>query len=106
MAHADLARVLARGEQRRLVDQVGEIRAGEARRAARDHHRLDVGGDRHLAHVHLEDLLAAAHVGQADHHLAVETARAQQRRVEHVRTVGGGDHDDALAALEAVHLDQ
>jgi hypothetical protein len=31
---------------------------------------------------------------------------AQQRRVEHVRAVGGGDDDDALVALEAVHLDQ
>jgi hypothetical protein len=34
--------------------------------------------------VHLEDLLAAADIRQADHHLAVETARAQQRGVEHV----------------------
>ncbi len=46
------------------------------------------------------------HVRQADHDLAVEAARAQQRRVEHVGTVGRGDDDHALAALEAVHLDQ
>src|SRR5262249_5482171 len=37
---------------------------------------------------------------------AVETSRAQQRGVEHVRTVGGGDDDDALVALEAIHLDE
>ena len=30
----------------------------------------------------------------------------QQRRIEHVGTVGGGDDDDALVGLEAVHLDQ
>src|SRR6516162_5535092 len=33
-------------------------------------------------------------------------SRPQQRRVEHVRTVGGGDDDDALVALEAIHLDE
>ncbi len=67
---------------------------------------LDVVRHRQLAHVHLEDLLAAAHVGQRHHDLAVEAARAQQRRIEHVRAVGGGDDDDALVALEAVHLHQ
>jgi hypothetical protein len=56
--------------------------------------------------VHVQDLLATPDVGQRDHDLPVEAARAQQRRVEHVGTVGGGDHDDALAGLEAVHLDQ
>jgi hypothetical protein len=67
---------------------------------------LDVFRQRHLAHVHLENLLAAADIRQPDHHLAVETARAQQRRVEHIGPVGGGDHDHAVVDLEAVHLDQ
>ena len=53
-----------------------------------------------------QDLLAAANVGQRHDDLAVEAARAQQRRVEHVGPVGGGDDDDARVALEAVHLDQ
>ena len=38
--------------------------------------------------------------------LAVEAAGTQQRRIEHVGPVGGGDQDDALVRLEAVHLDQ
>ena len=67
---------------------------------------FDVAVDRHLAHVDLEDLLAAAHVGQRHHDLAVEAARPQQRGVEHVRPVGGRDDDHALVALEAVHLDE
>ena len=54
----------------------------------------------------LQDLLAAADVGQRHHHLAVEAARAQQRRVEHVGPVGRGDDDHAHRRLEAVHLDQ
>jgi hypothetical protein len=56
--------------------------------------------------MYLEDLFAAADVRQRHHHLAVETAGAQQRRIEHVGTVGGGHHDHAHGRLEAVHLDQ
>src|SRR5262249_576022 len=52
------------------------------------------------------NLLAADHVRIGHDHLAVEAAWPQQRRVEHVGTVGRGDQDDALVRLEAVHLDQ
>ena len=54
----------------------------------------------------LQDLLAADDVGVRHHDLAVEAAGTQQRRVEHVGTVGGGDDDDAFVGLEAVHLDE
>jgi hypothetical protein len=56
--------------------------------------------------VHAQDLLAAAHVGRRDEDLAVEPARPQQRRIELVEQVGGGDHDHVAGRLEAVHLDQ
>ena len=49
---------------------------------------------------------AALDVGTAHHYAAVETARAQQRGIEHVGAVGGGDQDDAFVRFEAVHLDQ
>jgi hypothetical protein len=96
----------ARREQRRLVDQVGEVGTGEARRAARDHRGVDVVGGRHLAHVHLEDLLATADVRQRHHDLAVEAPGRSSAGSSTSGTVGRGDHDDALVALEAVHLDQ
>jgi hypothetical protein len=56
--------------------------------------------------VDLEDLRAADAVGPVDDDLAVEAARAQQRRVEDVGPVGGGDQDDVVLHLEAVHLDE
>ena len=56
--------------------------------------------------MHAQDLFAAANVGTRNHHAAIEAAGAQQRRIEHVGTVGGGDQDDAFVGLEAVHLDQ
>jgi hypothetical protein len=68
--------------------------------------RIDVGGQRHVAHVHAQDLLAADHVRVGHHDLTVEAARTQQGGVEHVGPVGRGDEDDAFVGLEAVHLDQ
>ena len=106
IVHVHQALAAARGEERRLVHEVGEVRAGEAGRAARDDRGIHVGRDRHLAHVHQQDLLAAADVGQRHDDLAVEAARAQQRGVEHVGAVGRGDDDHARGALEAVHLHQ
>src|SRR5690606_17671183 len=50
--------------------------------------------------------LAADDVGVRHDDLAVEAARTQQRRIEHVGAVGRGDEDDALVRLEAVHLDE
>ena len=95
-----------RREQRRLVHEIHQIGAREARRAARDHLQIHIRRQRHLAGVDLEDLLAADEVGVRHIDLTIEAARTHQRRIEHVRTVGRGDEDDALIGLEAVHLDQ
>ena len=56
--------------------------------------------------VDLEDRHAALHVRAVEDDLAVEAARAQQRRVEDVRAVGGGDDDHVGVRVEAVHLDE
>ena len=68
--------------------------------------RVDVRAERHAAGVHLQDRRAPELVRRLDGHASVEAARAQQRRVEHVGAVGRRQHDDALAAGEAVHLGQ
>ena len=68
--------------------------------------QVDVRRERLAAHVDLEDRLAALHVGPVHHHLAVEAAGPQQRRVEDVGPVGGGDQDHVGVGVEAVHLHQ
>ena len=98
--------VVAGGEQRGLVEHVGEVGAAEARayagrppagrRPARSACRARAR----------EDLRAALEVGRLDADLPVEAARAQQRRVEHVGAVGRRDEDDAATYVEAVHLDE
>ena len=106
LAHRDRALAAARRHQCRLVDQIGKIGARKARRAAGDDLRIDIRSERHLAHVHFQDLLSAGNVRVRHDDLAIEAARAQQRGVEHVRPVGRGDQDDAFIGLEPVHLDE
>ena len=98
--------VVPRGEQRPLVQHVREVGAREAGGPARHHGEVDVRSDRLALLVNLEDLQTALHVGPVDRDLAVEAAGAQERRVEDVGPVGGGDQDDAALHVEAVHLDQ
>ena len=98
--------VLARRQQRRLVDQVAQLGADQARRLGGDALEVDVRRQRHVPGVHLENRGSARPVGTLDDDAAVEAARSQQRLVEHVGAVGRGQHDDALARVEAVHLGQ
>src|SRR3954471_19077036 len=106
LLHRDLALARAGGQQRRLVDQVGEVGTGEAGGLAGKRVELDFAPQRLAAGMDLEDLLAALAVGPVDDDLAVEAAGPQQCRVEDVGPVGGGDQDDVVLHLEAVHLDQ
>ncbi len=104
--HRNGLAVAARRQQGGLVDEVFQIRARKARRALGDHAQRHIRSQRLFAGMHLEDVLTALHVRQAHIHLAVEAARAQQRLIQDIRTVGGSHHDDAVVGLKAVHLHQ
>ena len=98
---------LAGRQQRGLVDQAGQVGAGEAGGLGGQGVEVDLAGASGLPLAWTaEDGLAALAVGTVDDDLPVEAARAQQRRVEDVGPVGGRHDDDALVGLEAVHLDQ
>lgn len=43
--------------------------------------------------MNFENLLATAHIGQANCHLTVKTTRTQQRRIEHIGTVSSSNND-------------
>ena len=94
------------GQQGGLVDQVGQVGAGETGGQFGDQLRIDVRRQSRLLQVHAEDLHTADLVGAVDQHLAVETPGAQQRRVEDFRAVGGGQQHQAAGGVEAVQLDQ
>ena len=102
----DLVQVQARGQEGGLVQDVGQVGAGETGGAAGHGIEVDVLGQGFADGVHLEDVGAADQVGGLHGDLPVETARAQQRRVEHVGAVRRGDQDHPAAHVEPVHLDQ
>ena len=94
------------GEQRRFVDDVGEVGAGEAGRPRGQRVEVDLTGQWLALGVQLEDLPAPGAERRVDGDLAVEAAGPQERGVEDVGPVGGRDDDHAVGGLEAVHLDQ
>ena len=97
----------AAGDDRALVERVGELGPGHPGGLAGDVGEVEVIAERLALGVRAQDRLAAVAVRRRDQHLAVEAAWAQQRFVELVDVVGGGDHDHrAGVALEAVELDQ
>src|SRR5581483_8013910 len=103
---ADRRQAAPGGQKRGLVDQVGELGAGEAGRAGRERVEVDPRRERLALDVGLEDLAATDTVGTVDDDLTVEAARPQQRRIENVRPVRRADQDDVLVDREAVHLHQ
>ena len=85
--------ILARGEQGGFVDEVCQVGAGEAGRAAGNASEVDRRVHFHFRGVNFEDFRPALQHGQVDDY-SVEAARAQQGRVEDVRPVGCGYDDD------------
>ena len=106
LLHGDRLFVGSRRQKGCFVEQVFEVCAGESGGRLGDRAELDVGSQRLLARVYLEDRFTAVDVGIADDDLTVESAGTQQRRVEYVGTVGRRDQDNAFVHAEAVHLDQ
>ena len=104
--HFNRTRIAARCHQCGFIAQVCQVCTRHARRAARNHHRANVLPQRNLAHVHIQNLLTTANVGQRDINLTVKTPWSEQRCVQDVRTVRSSHHDDAHVGFEAVHLHQ
>ena len=102
----DEAALAARGHDGSLIEQVLQICAGKAGRAARDTLEIDIVAQRLAPGVDLQDLLAALDIGQTHIHAPVKAAGAQQRVIENVGAVGRRHDDDALVIRKAVHFDE
>ena len=106
LVHRDHGTMTAGSQQCRLIEQVRQVGAGKANGHLGELLKLNVLVHRLVLGMHAQDLLAALHVRTVDRNLAVKTAGTQQRRIQNVGAVGGGDQDDRLALLKTVHLDQ
>ena len=92
--------------QRRLVDDVCQVRAGRARGCPRDRIEIDMTGHMHVLSVDLQNRNTSLQVGQFDRDAAVKPAWAQQRGVERFRPVGRGQDHNALRPVKTVHFGQ
>src|SRR6185312_9083080 len=84
-----------------LVDQVGQVRAGESGGGGGDLVQVGVRAEVLAAGVGGQD---GGPFGQRDDDLAVEPAGTAQRGVQGVRPVGGRQHHDPASVLKSVHL--
>ena len=98
--------VIASGQQSCLVHHVRQVCTRETGGTLSDLPQIDATVDRLTGGVHLKDALAALHIGRVHTDLAVETTRAQQGGVEHIRAVGCSNHDHVGVAVETVHFDK
>ena len=92
--------------ERRLVDNVGQLRAGGSRSHPGDPLKICLIGHLDFLGVDLQNFLPALQVGQLHRHPAVKPARTGQSGVQGFRAVGRGQNNDAGVALKAVHLRQ
>ena len=92
--------------ERGLVEEVLQVRAGEARRAAGDGIEVHVVAQGLAPGVYAKYGLPAPYIWQTDIYPAVEAARAGQCVVQDIVAVRGRHDDDALVVGKAVHLDE
>jgi len=88
----------------RLVDQVRQVGAREARGEGGDGLGLGVGREAELPQVQLQDLHARLLIGPIDEDLAIEAPGAQRGRVQDLGPVRGRQQHYAVAGIEAVEL--
>ena len=86
----------AHGAQRRLVDEVGKVRADRAGRGLCDLLEVDVLGKADVARVDEQGLVAPLQIRAVNDDAAVKAARAQQGLIENFRAVRRRKDHDAL----------
>src|SRR6266571_8917547 len=93
-------------QKRSFVDEVGDVRTNHPRRGTCNRNQVHVLCQWNAAGVNLEDCQAAVPVGALDHHTAVKATGAQERFVQPIWSVGGSNHHNGLARIEAIHLNK
>ena len=104
VGHLDALVAAARGQQRGLVDEVGEVGAHHAGRRRGDRAEVDLGRERHRARVHLRISRRPCRSGGCTTTRRSKRPGPQQRLVEDVGPVRRREDDDAAVRAEAVHL--
>ena len=102
----DRLAALADGTQCGFVHQIGQIRTHAAGGGLGDLLQIHIFRQVDVAGMHLQRGQTAGQIGAVNGDAAVEAAGTQQRLIQHLGAVGGAQHDDTLAGVEAVQLGQ
>ena len=92
----NLIRTPPHRDESSLVDEVGKVGASHSWSCACHRRQVDIVAHPLIAAVHFENLKTLLIFGERHDDLAVKAPRAQKRRIEDVRAVGGRHDDDAL----------
>ena len=103
---ADRGFVLADREDRRVVEDTIDVRAGETNGSLGQGAEINVWIDMLVAGVDLENRFASFLVGQGNRDGAVKASRTAKSRVKDVVAVRRGDDKDAGVGFEAIHFDE
>src|SRR5579864_3201946 len=98
--------IVAGSVQRRFIHHVGKLGAGEARSAARQNGEINIVRQGNLAGMYAENFFTSTNIWKWNHNAAIKASWTQQRGIEHVWPVGGGDQDHPFIRFKAVHLDE
>ena len=101
---ANLILPLPRGQQRGLVDKVGQVGSNESRGHRRDVPEIGFVVQGNQTRVDSQDALASSDIRAVNHDLSIEPAGTDECRVQSFGAIRGGDHDNAEVRVKAVHL--
>ena len=106
VAHLYQVFAFASRQQGRFVYQRLQICTGKAWRTTSYNSQLHIATERYPTRMHSQDAFATFDVGTRHHDATVKATWPQQRGVQDIRSIGGGDHDHAFVGLKPIHLDQ
>ena len=89
-----------------FVHEVRKVGARKARRERRHALQVHVRTQGFALCMHFQNALAALYIGRVHHNLAVEATRAQQRRVQNIHAVRGGNKHHGVVLVKAVHFNK
>ncbi len=102
--HADIAFVLRGRDQRRFINQIGQIGTAESGSSSGDQFQIYVICQGHFGRMHLQNLRPSFDIRQIHRYLTIEASGTQQRRIQNIGTIGSRNDDHCLIGLKAIHL--
>ena len=104
--HRNFVFILPGGQERGLIDQVGQVSPHQPGGSASQDVQVYVFIQRHVLGVYFEDPFPTPPTRDINHDLTVEPAGPQQGLIQDVRAIGGRQQDHTGVVIEAIHFHQ